>query len=235
MTPGGATGLYVASAGADAAATGGAWQQAPQPPAPRLSSQRRTADARLLLRPGNAGLQVMKSTQNPHQRLRMGDLDSTVVLDPTTNRLLKYSEYEPPVVTGPPGAGGGARRGGPVKLDTALFSERDAVQVRRALVVVVVGECGDSTNQRAGRGAGEGWRWWSVGEGRVRGGNAGSSGVRAPWEARHWLWCSVHTPGGPSPQRAARLAPPVSVRCGPLATPGDRSLARALSRRCART
>jgi hypothetical protein len=37
-------------------------------------------------------LQLMKPVHHPHQRLRMGDSETVVCLDPSTNRLLKYYE-----------------------------------------------------------------------------------------------------------------------------------------------
>ncbi|KXZ48102.1 hypothetical protein GPECTOR_30g197 [Gonium pectorale] len=72
---------------------------------------------------------AMKPVQHPSQRLRLGDTDLLVVLDATTQRLLKYTEIEP---------------GRPVplaKLDCALFSERDEVQVRSDLMDTHIAIC----------------------------------------------------------------------------------------------
>lgn len=71
-------------------------------------------------------VQIMKPTQHPRQRLRLGDTDTVVCLDPTTQRLLKYWEADAP------GAGAGGRSSSVFKIDAAFFSERDNVQVGHA-------------------------------------------------------------------------------------------------------
>lgn len=72
----------------------------------------------------------MKQASDPHQRLRLGDAPLVVAVDAACQRLLRYVDY----ATGA-GAGGrgGGRGGGSVKIDAALFGERDGVQVRAQL------------------------------------------------------------------------------------------------------
>jgi len=66
----------------------------------------------------------MKQASDPHQRLRLGDAPLVVAVDPSCQRLLRYVDY----ATGAGGSGKGGR--GAVKIDAALFGERDGVQVR---------------------------------------------------------------------------------------------------------
>jgi hypothetical protein len=68
----------------------------------------------------------MKQTSDPHQRLRLGDAPLVVATDPACQRLLRYVDYS---AGGRGGRGGGV---GSVKVDAALFGERDGVQVRFA-------------------------------------------------------------------------------------------------------
>jgi len=74
---------------------------------------------------------IMKSTQHPRQRARMGDAEVVVALDPATQRLLKFHEAE-----GARGAGAGTW-----KVDAALYGERDAVQVRTDLLDTHIAIC----------------------------------------------------------------------------------------------
>lgn len=62
---------------------------------------------------------MLKSARDPFQRLRLGDTGLIVAVDPTTQRLLKYAELDEH----------GAATAQSVKIDAALFSERDDVQV----------------------------------------------------------------------------------------------------------
>jgi len=66
---------------------------------------------------------IMKATQHANQRLRLGDTELLVCIDPATKRLLKYHEQEP---TRAPAS--------VVKVDASFFSERDSVQVRTDLM-----------------------------------------------------------------------------------------------------
>ncbi|KAG2491384.1 hypothetical protein HYH03_010176 [Edaphochlamys debaryana] len=72
---------------------------------------------------------AMKPVHHPSQRLRLGDSDLVVVLDPTTHRLLKYTELE------------SGRPAQLAKLDCALFSERDEVQIRADLMDTHIAIC----------------------------------------------------------------------------------------------
>lgn len=74
--------------------------------------------------------QVMKPTSQQHQRLRMGHSEAVVVVDPETNRLLKF--YEPEFAGNTPGT---------FKIDAALFSERDGVQIRTDLMDTHISIC----------------------------------------------------------------------------------------------
>lgn len=70
----------------------------------------------------------MRGGLSPSHIRRLGDMPTTVVMDPTSGRLFKFEEREE--------GGGGAevdvarrRRRRRFVLDTTLFSERDSVQV----------------------------------------------------------------------------------------------------------
>jgi hypothetical protein len=98
----------------------------------------------------------MKPTNEPHQRLRLGDTSLLVALDSSNQRLLKYQELDSPAAAaGAPhdsssGHHGGhhhhhhhhhGRRGRSSqvwKLDASLWSERDCVQVNGTNVLVWV-------------------------------------------------------------------------------------------------
>lgn len=72
---------------------------------------------------------AMQPVSHPSQRVRLGDSELVVVLDSATQRLLKYTEIE-------------AGRPSPLaKLDCAMFSERDEVQVRCDLMDTHIAIC----------------------------------------------------------------------------------------------
>lgn len=78
--------------------------------------ERRSADKNAIM------TMVMKPGCSDTQRRRLGDTDLLVVLDPSTQRLLKYMELDTPeseVLA---------------KVDTSFFSERDTVEVRTDLL-----------------------------------------------------------------------------------------------------
>ena len=85
---------------------------------------------------------VMRQASDPHQRLRLGDAPLVVALDPACNRLLRYIDYAP-------GSGGSSSRprsggsggGGSVKVDAALFGERDGVALRSDLIDCHIAIC----------------------------------------------------------------------------------------------
>ncbi|KAF8069524.1 translation initiation factor eIF-2B subunit epsilon [Scenedesmus sp. PABB004] len=100
--------------------------------------------------------QVMKPTESAHQRLRLGDTNLLVALDPASQRLLKYQELDGPAPPPPGGAAHGhghghghghhhhhrrGRGGRCWKLDAALWSERDSVQVRTDLLDTAIAIC----------------------------------------------------------------------------------------------
>lgn len=74
---------------------------------------------------------VMKPIGQPKQRLRVGDSELLVVVDPATRRLLKYVEHE---------AGRGSAAS-VASVDAALFGERDRVQVRTDLLDTQIAIC----------------------------------------------------------------------------------------------
>ncbi|KAL6773796.1 hypothetical protein ACKKBG_A22530 [Auxenochlorella protothecoides x Auxenochlorella symbiontica] len=83
---------------------------------------------------------VMRGGLSPSHIRRLGDMPTTVVMDPTSGRLFKFEEREE--------GGGGAevdvarrRRRRRFVLDTTLFSERDSVQVRSDMVEASIYIC----------------------------------------------------------------------------------------------
>lgn len=78
---------------------------------------------------------VMKSGMTAGHRVRLGASGVTTVIDPGTNRLLKYEELPGPGEAVPP-----TRRKG-LRLDAALFSERDDISIRSDLIETGVYIC----------------------------------------------------------------------------------------------
>ncbi len=75
---------------------------------------------------------MVRNSFGPVQRRRVGDGELLVAVDPATQQLLKYEDVRPR------GQGAAAddssRAAGRMSLDTQLFSERDAAQIRSDLL-----------------------------------------------------------------------------------------------------
>ena len=74
--------------------------------------------------------QVVRNSFGPVQRRRIGDGELLVAVDPATQQLLKYEDVR---LRGLGGADDSGRAVGRLSLDTQLFSERDAAQLRSDL------------------------------------------------------------------------------------------------------
>ena len=74
---------------------------------------------------------MVRNSFGPVQRRRVGDGELLVAVDPATQQLLKYEDVR---VRGQAAGDDSSRAAGRMSLDTQLFSERDAAQIRSDLL-----------------------------------------------------------------------------------------------------